>query len=69
MNKIEENKFRGRLSKVFVQNSHHRNKHSVYIIISQTKRTGENIDIQGAYDLEIESVPNGTRLKFKMSKE
>ncbi len=71
MNKIEGNKARCYLPKVFIQ---HENgwddKHTVSVVdenVAFYHHTGENIDIQGAYDLEIESVPNGTRLKFKMS--
>jgi hypothetical protein len=69
MNRIEGNKARCYLPKVFVQHEDDLMKHIVSVVDENGDpliHTGKNIDIQGAYELEIESVPNGTRLTFKM---
>ncbi|MFX0198014.1 MAG: hypothetical protein ACFFCW_17990 [Candidatus Hodarchaeota archaeon] len=69
MNRIEGNKARCYLPKVFVQHEDDLMKHIVSVVDENGDprlHTGKNINIQGAYELEIESVPNGTRLTFKM---
>jgi hypothetical protein len=71
MNRIEGDKARCYLPKVFVQHEDDLNKHKVSVVdknVAQYLKTGKNIEIQGAYELEIESDDaGGTRLTFKMS--
>ena len=75
MEKIEGNKARCYIPKVFIQHESEigwDTKHIASVVdknVAFDVHTGENIEIQGAYELEIENVPNGTRLKFKMSKK
>lgn len=72
MNKFGGNKAYCYLPKVYVQHEDDLIKHKVSVVdenVAFNLHTGENIEIQGAYELEIESVSNGTRLTFKMSKE
>jgi len=72
MNKIGGNEARCYLPKVFVQHEDDFVKHKVSVVDENGEpnlHTGKNIYVQGAYELEIESVSNGTRLTFKMSKK
>ncbi len=69
MNRIEGNRARCHLPKVFVQHEDDLIKHIVSVVDENEApnlHTGKNVTIRGAYELEIESVSNGTRLKFKM---
>jgi len=75
MNKIEENKYRCYLPKVFVQNSGWNSKHRV--IVTDNKEIdvkNSYIIIQGAYDYELNDYENSRGdiekcVYFKMSKE
>ena len=70
MEKVAENKFRGYLKHVFIQDSPHQPKHMVYIDDPKLYNgidsfTPYGITIQGAYDIEIK----GHELYFRMSKK
>lgn len=72
MNKIGGNEARCYLPKVYVQHEDEFVKHRVSVAdenLAPDFQTGKNIFVQGAYELEIESVSNGTLLTFKMSKK
>ena len=72
MNKIGGNEARCYLPKVYVQREDEFVKHRVSVAdenLAPDFQTGKNIFVQGAYELEIESVSNGTLLTFKMSKK
>lgn len=70
MNRIEGNKARCYLPKVFVQHEDDFIRHKVSVVDKNAApglKTGKNIEIQGTYGLEIESDgAGGTSLTFKM---
>ncbi len=74
--KIAENKFRGYLENVLVQGPTVDVKHTAYVsdwrlndgTHYQSQRTGEGLDIERAYDLELRQVAyGGSQLRFKIS--
>ena len=74
--KIAENKFKGHLENVLVQEPTVNVKHTVYVsdwrlndgTHYQSQWTGEGIDIERAYDLELlPDVYGGSKLRFKIS--
>lgn len=74
--KIAENKFRGYLENVLVQSPLVDVKHTAYVsdwrlndgTHSQSQWTGEGLDIERAYDLELLPVAyGGSQLRFKIS--
>lgn len=74
MNRIDKNKFRCYLPKVFVQTLEYNKKHRLCVFdLKKRDLQAENIVIQGAYDLEITKFAFGaavhSELHFRMSKE
>jgi len=77
MDKIGENKYSCYLPKVFIQTPAHSTRHYVVIWFDKNEDTImptiDNIDVQGAYDQEVEITDWATfykfRLYFRMSKE
>lgn len=71
MNKIGKDRFRCYLDKVFIQTPRWHSKHHVFVMGPGIECwTGENINIQGMYDVEIrQGLVCGTSLHFMMSKE
>jgi len=76
LDKIAENKFRGHLENVLVQGPGVDVKHTVWVwdwrlsdgTHHESTMTGEGIDIERAYDLELLPVTfGGSKLRFKMS--
>lgn len=72
MTKIGDKKARAYIPKVLVIEEDSSSKHWVSVVDPNKEpwcHRGENIDVQGAYDLEISTTRYCSTLTFKMSKE